>query len=110
MPHLRKEEELFFPLVKKAEKAIKMGSAPEKYDVETMRKFLPEIVFEHREVETALLSIRELSRGYKIFGVVCSAQGINYEKFKEFEADLQKHVHLENNILLPKIKQMLKAY
>jgi regulator of cell morphogenesis and NO signaling len=38
----------------------------------------------------------------------CSTHVVNYEKPKEFEADLQKHVHLENSILIPKVEQLIK--
>ncbi len=31
---------------------------------------------------------------------------VNYHKFKEFEDDLHKHVHLENNILFLKAAQL----
>lgn len=43
---------------------------------------------------------------------LCSARGrrntyvVTYRKLKELEDDLHKHVHLENNILFPKAKQI----
>lgn len=108
VPHLRKEEASFFPLIKSVETAKKSGGVADAKACEALRVLLPEIILEHREVETALLSIRHLSQGYMIFGVVCSTHVVNYERFKEFEADLKKHVHLENNILIPKIEQLLR--
>ncbi len=33
---------------------------------------------------------------------VCNTFALAYRKLKEFEDDLHKHVHLENNILFPK--------
>lgn len=108
--HLGKEENAFFPLIKSVEAARKTGKIPDAKACETIRGFFPEIILEHKEVETALLSVRNLSQGYMIFGVVCSTHVVNYEKFKEFEADLKKHVHLENNILIPKVKQLLEQF
>ena len=32
----------------------------------------------------------------------CSSYQVLYSKLNEFEKDLHKHVHLENNILFPK--------
>ena len=37
---------------------------------------------------------------------VCNTFMITYQKLKEFEDDLHKHVHLENNILFPKAAEL----
>jgi len=39
-------------------------------------------------------------------GDVCNTFVVTYHKLKEFEDDLHKHVHLENNILFPKAALM----
>ena len=46
--------------------------------------------------------IRHLSKEYAIPDDVCNTFMVTYQKLKEFEDDLHKHVHLENNILFPK--------
>jgi regulator of cell morphogenesis and NO signaling len=32
----------------------------------------------------------------------CATWSLTYERLRAFEADLHKHVHLENNILFPR--------
>jgi len=39
-------------------------------------------------------------------GDVCNTFAVTYQKLHEFEDDLHKHVHLENNILFPKAARL----
>jgi regulator of cell morphogenesis and NO signaling len=39
-------------------------------------------------------------------GDVCNTFVVTYQKFREFEDDLHRHVHLENNILFLKAEQL----
>ncbi len=50
--------------------------------------------------------IRQLAKGYAIPDDVCNTFRVTYRKLKEFEDDLHKHVHLENNVLFPKALQL----
>ena len=36
----------------------------------------------------------------------CATYRVLYSELKEFEDDLHVHIHLENNILFPKAKQL----
>jgi regulator of cell morphogenesis and NO signaling len=100
--HLREEEEVFFPAIKRADAARKEGSAPEVKDIETTRNSIEKLSHEHEEVGEAIHTIRNLAKDYAIPGDVCNTFVVTYQKFREFEDDLHKHVHLENNILFLK--------
>ncbi|MBI5248700.1 MAG: iron-sulfur cluster repair di-iron protein [Desulfomonile tiedjei] len=100
--HLQEEEEVFFPAIKRADAARKEGSAPEAKDIETIRNSIRKLSHEHEEVGDAIHSIRHLAKDYAIPGDVCNTFVVTYQKFREFENDLHKHVHLENNILFLK--------
>ena len=39
--------------------------------------------------------------GYGLPPDACATYALTYERLQAFEADLHKHVHLENNILFP---------
>jgi regulator of cell morphogenesis and NO signaling len=71
-------------------------------------KLLVKLTEEHEEVGDAIHKIRYLAGGYAIPGDVCNTFMVTYQKLKEFEDDLHKHVHLENNILFLKAAQLLK--
>jgi regulator of cell morphogenesis and NO signaling len=106
MAHLKTEEEEFFPALKRIEAAGKAGSAPSSDDFETVRNSLENLVREHEIVGDAVHKIRHLAQGYAIPDDVCNTFTVTYQKLKEFEDDLHKHVHLENNILFLKAMQL----
>ena len=104
--HLREEEEVFFPAIKRAATERKNGTAPAKEDLDVIKKSLAKLGREHEEIGDAIHAIRHLSHEYAIPDDVCNTFLITYKKLKEFEDDLHKHVHLENNILFPKATQL----
>lgn len=106
MDHLKTEEEEFFPALKRIEAAGKTGSAISADDLEKVRNSLETLIQEHEIVGDAVHEIRHLAKGYDIPDDVCNTYTVTYRKLKEFEDDLHKHVHLENNILFLKAMQL----
>jgi regulator of cell morphogenesis and NO signaling len=104
--HLREEEEVLFPLIKRIDAARKTGEDPGEKDREAITACLAKLNLEHEAIGAATHEIRHLSKGYEIPGDVCTTFVVTYRKLKEFEDDLHKHVHLENNILFPKAAQL----
>lgn len=100
--HLKEEEEVFYPALKRADAARTAGSTPEVNDRETIRASLLRLHREHEEIGDAIHEIRHLAKNYVIPDDVCNTFMLTYHKLKEFEDDLHMHVHLENNILFPK--------
>jgi regulator of cell morphogenesis and NO signaling len=106
--HLREEEEVLFPAIKRIDAARKGDSEPEAADLNKIRESLEKLNREHDAIGDAVHTIRDLSKGYTIPEDVCNTFVITYRKLKEFEDDLHKHVHLENNILFPKAARLQK--
>ncbi|NTV49186.1 MAG: iron-sulfur cluster repair di-iron protein [Geobacteraceae bacterium] len=104
--HLKEEEEVFFPALKRAEAARTSGNQPDARDRETIRDSLVRLHREHEEVGDAIHEIRRLANGFRIPEGVCNTFMLTYRKLDEFEEDLHKHVHLENNILFLKATQL----
>lgn len=104
--HLKEEEEIFFPALKRAEATKTNGSQPDAVDRETIRNSLVRLHRDHEEVGDAIHEIRRLANGFKIPDDVCNTFMLTYRKLEEFENDLHKHVHLENNILFLKAAQL----
>lgn len=100
--HLGYEEQVFFPAIKRIDAAGKSGAVPETKDSETISEGLVKLHREHEEVGDAIHRIRHLAKDYEIPGDVCNTFAVTYRELKEFEDDMHKHVHLENNILFPK--------
>ena len=104
--HLREEEEVFFPAIKRVAAARKAGTTPDAKDIETIKTSLKKLDHEHEEIGDAVHTIRHLAKEYAIPDDVCNTFVVTYQKLKEFEDDLHKHVHLENNILFPKAAKL----
>lgn len=104
--HLKAEEEVFFPALKRAEAARTAGGEPIAKDRETIRATLITLQREHEEVGDAIHDIRRLANDFRLPADACNTFMLTYRKLEEFEQDLHKHVHLENNILFPKAARL----
>ena len=104
--HLKEEEEIFFPALKRADAARVAGNVSDAKDRETIQSSLVRLHREHEEIGEAVHTIRHLARGFAIPADACNTFMVTYRKLKEFEDDLHKHVHLENNILFLKAAQL----
>jgi len=104
--HLVEEEEVFFPAIKRVDAAVSSGENPDAHDRALIKAELDKLHHEHEEIGDATHQIRHLARDYAIPEDVCNTFVVTYRKLKEFEDDLHKHVHLENNILFSKAEQL----
>jgi regulator of cell morphogenesis and NO signaling len=106
--HMMKEEEILFPFIKRMvriqEGYIKF-EAPYFGSVNNPIKMMEA---EHQNAGDELYSIRNLTNNYTPPEDACNTYKILYQELKDFEQDLHKHVHLENNILFPKTVELEK--
>ncbi len=100
--HLKDEEDVFFPALKSADLNRKAGTGQSAEEGGKISALLDSLSREHDEVGAAIHKIRHLAQGYVIPDDACNTFVITYKKLEEFERDLHKHVHLENNILFVK--------
>ncbi|ACN13184.1 YtfE [Desulforapulum autotrophicum HRM2] len=103
--HLREEEEILFPAIKRIEADKKNSSPSQSMDSAVIKDSLGRLYHEHEEIGDAVHEIRRLSNEYAIPEDACNTFNLTYKKLKEFEEDLHRHVHLENNILFLKADQ-----
>lgn len=97
--HLQKEEQVLFPIIKKLERGTD-GLPPQASEaVQHMER-------EHDDVGEELRHFRQLTADYRLPANACNSYTYLYEKIKEFENDLFQHIHLENNILFPKVVKL----
>lgn len=104
--HMQKEEVILFPRIKEVgqllqdkQKAALAGtyiSGP----VNVMET-------EHDHAGETLYEIRQLTNNYTPPEDACTTFKVCLAELKEFEEDLHKHVHLENNLLFPLAEKML---
>jgi regulator of cell morphogenesis and NO signaling len=61
---------------------------------------------EHESAGEALSEMRRLSGDYTAPADACNTFRGLYHGLEELEADLHRHIHLENNILHPRAKEL----
>lgn len=97
---------LFLPEIKRIDAAQKAGTAPEARDCAAIKASLETLHRDPEAIGDAIHRIRYLAKDYAIPEDVCNTFVVTYRRLKEFEDDLHKHVHLENNILFLKATQL----
>lgn len=100
--HLHKEEMMLFPYIKElAESARGEVDSPVGAfgNVQSPIKVMEE---EHESAGKLLEAIRELTNNYTLPEHACGSYKVTYGLLNDFEEDLFRHIHLENNILFPK--------
>jgi len=104
--HMMKEEEVLFPYVVRMERAVSAGKAAPMAFFGSVRNPIGSMVHEHETAGGLLAEIRRVCQDFKVPEDVCTTYRAMYQGLEEFEQDLHRHVHLENNILFPRTQQM----
>lgn len=101
--HMLKEEEILFPVLKRM---FDPGSAGSKHSALLVNVQDPISVMEHEHTIAGDLikSIRSITRQYTPPEDACTTYKLAYKMLHEFDVDLMRHIHLENNVLFPKAK------
>jgi len=98
--HLNKEETIQYPAIKEFEKSNS------KDDLDKAIQIIKDLEEEHTGAGNILKDLRIITNDYAIPDDVCETYELTYEKLQELEADLFQHIHLENNILFPRLKNI----
>ncbi len=100
LEHMEKEEKILFPALRE----LALGKSQPSID---KRRVIAPIAVMEDEHETAgqlVKDIRLLTNGYAPPAHACQMYQFTYQRLKEFDGDLMRHVHLENNILFQRFK------
>jgi regulator of cell morphogenesis and NO signaling len=89
LPHLLKEEEILFPMIRQGKGSMAGGP------VAVMME-------EHESAGTALGRLRELTDNYTVPAEACNTWRALWHGLAALEESLHQHIHLENNILFPR--------
>jgi len=99
LSHIDKEETVLFPAIK----SLVSNQNSETADHASIKSIIDNMHVEHDHAGDDLKYLRKLTKGYTLPPDACNSYNYLFEKLKEFEDDLFKHIHLENNILFPKV-------
>lgn len=104
--HMKKEELVLFPYIRKMVDAKTAGNPLPAPHFGTVENPIAMMMHEHDVEGERFRKIAELTNEYQPPADACNTYRISFSMLKEFEDDLQFHIHLENNILFPKAKAM----
>lgn len=107
LEHLEAEEQRVFPLIREAYETRMRGEAIPAETNDALRKELRLMEDDHEGAGAMMREIRVLSNDFTPPADACATYRILYQNLAGFEEDLHKHVHLENNILFEKTKQLV---
>jgi regulator of cell morphogenesis and NO signaling len=97
--HMLKEEQVLFPMIGRMEESSQNLPCSVQFPIRQM-------MAEHDAAGESTSAIRALSGGFHPPADACASFRALYQGLEEFEKDLHRHVHLENNILFPRALQM----
>jgi len=100
--HMRKEEVVLFPRIVEVEREL--GIDP---NLQIPKDYLSGPISmmenEHDQAGDIMFQIRALTNNYKVPSGACTTFQVCLAGLSEFENDLHQYVHLENNILFPRV-------
>jgi regulator of cell morphogenesis and NO signaling len=107
--HLHKEEMMLFPAIERYEAATRNGLPLPPSPFGTIANPIGVMEAEHEGAGLALQRIRELTADYTAPSYACGTYRAMLDGLKALEADLHTHIHLENNILFPRVIALEQA-
>jgi len=98
--HLAKEEQILFPAIQ----ALARAETPALHC--GLEGPIAQMIHEHDGAGAALHRLRELSGDFTPPESACSSYRALFAGLAELEADLHRHIHLENSVLFPRAKAL----
>jgi regulator of cell morphogenesis and NO signaling len=108
--HLHKEEMMLFPAIERYEAATKRGLPLPPAPFGSIENPIGVMEAEHESAGMALARIRELTIDFQPPPYACATYRAMLDGLKALEADLHTHIHLENNILFPRVIALEKQF
>ncbi len=98
-PHLATEEQTIFP-------AIRALDSANPTEVSSLEAPISVLMTEHDRAGELLEELRRLTGGYQTPADGCASYQALYMGLAEIEADTHIHVHKENNVLFPAVREL----
>jgi regulator of cell morphogenesis and NO signaling len=104
--HMLKEERVLFPYVHDLADHAGESCGTLQSPFGSVQNPIRMMEREHRDAADALGAIRELTNNYTAPADGCTTYTVCMIELARFEQDLHRHVHLENNVLFPKVLKL----
>ena len=108
--HMQKEEVVLFPFIKMMTAAIKDNETIAQPHFGTVDFPITMLKEDHETEGNLFAKISEFSSNYAPPIDACETYKVTFAMLQEFEQNLHKHIHLENNILFHKAKELEEQF
>ena len=108
--HMQKEELLLFPYVKNMEQAKKENQSRPQASFGSVSSPIAAMMVEHQNEGERFETIAQLTNNYLVPEDGCTTYEVTLKQLADFEKDLHRHIHLENNILFTRAKQLEESF
>jgi regulator of cell morphogenesis and NO signaling len=98
--HLIAEEEQLFPLLKQ------LAQNPSAEQSESVKHHIRDLEDDHSAAGDCLKEMRAITNEYTLPPNACRTFTLTYQKLQDLESDLFQHIHLENNVLFPRVEEI----
>lgn len=105
-PHLEREERFLFPYIRDLQRQARSDGQEYSLAKDLLKEPLNIMEVEHEHSGRLMSEIRDLSKDYSLPAGACTSYTLLYQWLEEFEDDLHQHIHLENNILFIKAREL----
>lgn len=106
-PHLLKEEQVLFPMIR--ELAATTGGPSPEFHCGSLANPISVMLAEHDRAGELLARLRDLTDDYTLPDDACASYAALYSGLEQLEADTHLHVHKENNLLFPAVVELERA-
>jgi regulator of cell morphogenesis and NO signaling len=104
-PHLRKEEQVLFPMIRQ----LAAATTPPTFHCGSLANPISVMLREHDDVGDLLAALRSAAGDFAVPDDGCASYRSLYAGLAELEADTHLHVHKENNLLFPAVTEAERA-
>lgn len=110
LPHLLKEEHILFPYIEALEKHRREGTPLPPACFGNVENPLRQMEHEHRAVGDLLEQMRQLTGDYSPPAAdICPSYRVALQALEGLEADLLRHIQLEDGVLFPQARDLAKT-
>lgn len=105
--HLLVEEDIVFNYIRILESSFGLKRKKSYSDPRFTIEVIDILNKEHEDAAEILTKMRDFTSNYKLPDYACKTFAKLYQDLQALEDDLHEHIHLENTILLPRIKKLI---
>ena len=100
---------MLFPYIRQLVKAQMSGSKKPVTKMGDAKDYIALMEDDHTVEGDRFRTISDLTDSYNPPADACNTYRVTFSLLQEFEEDLHRHIHLENNILFPKAIELTES-